>query len=104
MSNVFNPGAQGGSGANYVNRVAAVTVAYPIVALGSKAVSVPVPGVKLGDSVSASLNNANALAVGLVIAGCRPTADGTVEVTFATPLVSLSAGSVKLDFLVMGTR
>lgn len=104
MSNVFNPGAQGGSGANYVNRVAGVTVPYPVIALGSKTVSVAVAGVKIGDSVSASLNNTNALAVGLVIAGCRPTADGTVEVTFATPLVSLSAGSVKLDFLILGSR
>lgn len=104
MSNVFNPGAQGGSGANYVNRVAGLTVVYPVLALGSKTVSVPVAGVKLGDSVSASLNNTNALAVGLVIAGCWPTADGTVEVTFATPLVSLSAGSVKLDFLILGVR
>lgn len=104
MSNVFNPGAQGGSGTNYVNRVTGVTVAYPLIALGSKTVSVPVAGVKAGDSVSASLNNTNALAVGLVIAGARPTADNTVEVTFATPLVSLSSGSVKLDFLIMGTR
>lgn len=104
MSNVFNPGAQGGSGANYVNRMTGVTVSYPSISLGSKTVSVAVQGVKAGDSVSASLNAANALAVGLVIAGCRPTADNTVEVTFATPLVSLSAGSVKLDFLVMGTR
>jgi len=104
MSNVFNPGAQGGNGVNYVNRVTGVTVAYPLIALGSKAVSVPVAGVKAGDSVSASLNSTNALAVGLVIAGCRPTADNTVEVTFATPLVSLSSGSVKLDFLIMGTR
>lgn len=104
MSNVFNPGAQPGGGANYVNRVVGVTVAYPLIALGSKAVSVSVPGVRAGDSVSASINNVNALAAGLAIAGCRVTADNTVEVTFMTPLVSLTSGSVKLDFLILGTR
>lgn len=108
MSNVFNPTAvqvKSGSSVNFVDRLTGVSVPYPSLSLGSKTVSVGVTGVKAADTVVATVNGSSPLTVGLALGGCRATADNTVEVTFVTPLaLGITSGSVKLDFLILGTR
>jgi hypothetical protein len=108
MSNVFNPtpvSVKTGSSVNFVDRVTGQSVAYPALSLGSKTVSVTVNGVKAADTVVATINATSPLAVGLALGGARATADNTVEVTFVTPIaLGLTAGSVKLDFLILGSR
>ncbi|WP_024904472.1 hypothetical protein [Robbsia andropogonis] len=108
MSQIYNPPPPNittGSGLNYIGKALKVSVAYPAVSLGTKAVSVTVTGVKAADFVAASVNPTSALVVGLAIGGVRVTADNTVEVTFVTPIaVGISAGSVLLDFVFLGIR
>jgi len=108
MSQLYNPPTppvNTDGNVNYVTKATKVAVAYPLISLGTKAVSVTVPGVKAADFVLATVNPANALVAGLGIGGCRVTADNTVEVTFVTPLaLGIALGSIFLDFMILGTR